>query len=470
MSTTKTLSESHPIKTFLETTSVKGVPRMMKSQSVTLCLLWFTSVVLGAGIAAYFLAKLFILYFSYKVTVSIEEKHVTDIGFPSLTLCNLDPLANTNTSAEQLQQALNMYNQYIKTGNNSRDDNKYLLADAIDTATLFVNFVYDRHPRLHARNFIVTCLWDTNVWDTEDDCLLTMAMRVYEAQYGYCFTFEPPQTTSQVYGFSSILYIDDSIEVTLPSYALQMHRSFATGVVLTAHRKETLPLIDDGIILPAGMSSEVRISVSQREKLPSPFSSCEYTHHLPVSENYAYTHKTCHKLCLQNNVINDCGCVDNLLPAVPSQLQSDINYCRKIDNVQNMEDILRFISNISQCIDHKDESLCYDMCPIECIDHRYELTRSQIEWPHPTSQIAFYDSYIRGKLYEDRFHAYANLSASLGTGNAIPHLHNVLKKETIMRDNFLEASKTIGRRKFQPLFFVYCIVFCTTMYRLTHWN
>ena len=111
MSTTKTVPESHPVKTFLETTSVKGVPRMMKSRSVTLCLLWFTSVVLGAAIAAYFLAKLLILYFNYTVTVSIEEQMVTNIGFPSLTLCNLNALANTNISADELQEALNMYDR-----------------------------------------------------------------------------------------------------------------------------------------------------------------------------------------------------------------------------------------------------------------------------------------------------------------------------------------------------------------------
>ena len=412
----------------------------MKSKSVTLRLLWFTSVVLGAGIAVYFLANLFILYFSYKVTVSIEERLMTDVGFPSLTLCNLDPLANTNTSADELQYAADVYNRYIKTHNNSTEDNKYLLIDAIDQSTLFVNFVYDRQPELYARNFVVTCQWDTAARNTEDDCLSSMKMHVFQTQYGYCFTFEPPQNTSQVNGFSAILYIDDSIEVAVPSYALQMHRSFATGVVLTAHRKETLPLIDEGIVLPVGMSSEVSISVSQRKKLPKPYSSCEYAPHLPVTENYAYTKETCHQLCLQNKFIQDCGCVDNFLLAMPSQLQDGVSYCRTAHKMHDVEDILRLIANFSRCIDPSHESLCYDMCPMECIDHRYELTTSEIEWPHPTSQIAFYNSYIRGKPYEDRFQAYANLSASLDRGNKIPHLYNALRKETIMKDNFVEAS------------------------------
>ena len=314
-----------------------------------------------------------------------------------------------------------------------------------------MNFVYYEESESYARNFVVTCLWDSDGLESEDECLSSVEMRVYQAQYGYCFTFDPPHNTTHVDGFSSILYIDDSVEVAMPLYAIKPYRAFATGAVLTAHQKKTLPLIEDGIILPAGMSSEVGISVSRREKLPPPFSTCAYEPQLPVSENYAYTQETCNQLCSQNEIIQDCGCVDNFLLAVPSQFQDDVHYCRKIEKEQ---DILRSIVHTSLCIDTQSHyrHMCDDFCPIECIENRYELTRSEIEWPHPTSQIAFYNAYILGKPYEERFQAYANLSASLVRGNRMPHLYDVLKKETLMKDNFLEVSITKCLYTTQTLF------------------
>ena len=440
MAAEKTTQEAHPVKTFLETTSVKGVPRMMKSQRVTFRLLWGISVLLGTGIAAYFLTKLFMLYFSRKVTISVEEKLVTNTDFPSLTVCNLDPLANTNIDANFLQGFLDSYRQYVQEPTGEIDG--YMVAESTDPSVLFVNLVDYEKPGLKPRNFVVTCRWDTESWETEEDCLSSMEMRVYQAKYGNCFTFEAPEDTSGINGFSAILYIDDSIEVAMPSFALRMERSFATGAVLTAHGRDSLPDIDTGIILSTGMSSEVGISVTRRVKLPYPFSDCEHTPSMPVSENYAYTQETCWHLCYQNKVIQECDCADSLVLSAVSQLGNDITYCVKVGGNIDVGAAL----NRSLCMRYwssRTSLVCDDVCPDKCIDHRYQLTKAEITWPHPTSQIAFYDAYIHGKPYEDRFHFYNNLSARLARGEEIPRFYDMLRKETTMRDNFLEVSSEL---------------------------
>ena len=258
-----------------------------------------------------------------------------------------------------------------------------------------------------------------------------MELRVYQARYGYCFTFEAPQRNNHIYGFSAILYIDNSIEVVMPLFVLRLQRSFAKGAVLTAHRRGSLPNIDNGIILSVGMSSEVGISMTRRQKLPSPFSRCEYAPSMPVREDYAYTRATCKALCYQNIVISECGCADSLALLVPSQLENDINYCTWVDRSRILGDNIRSMANLSLCLRYlsSQTSLCHDVCPDECMDHRYDLTRAEIEWPHPTSQIAFYDAYIRGKPYEDRFQAYANLSASMNKGERISDLYDKLGRK-----------------------------------------
>ena len=443
--TKKSIPEAHPVKAFLETTSVKGVPRMMKSQSVLSRLLWGISVLSGATIAMFLLTKLFTLYFSHKVTMSITESAVVDGDFPSLTLCNLNPIANTNAEFETdlMKESFENYRRYIKGPYANNKIHRYVLAEASDPYMLFVNFVHGDQAERNVTNFVVTCQWDTASWATEEDCLLSKKLHLYEAQYGYCFTFEPPDDAGHIYGFSAILYIDDSIEVAMPSFFLRLERSFATGAVLTAHRRNTLPDIGGGIILSAGTSSEIGIFSYRRRKLPEPFSQCEYTPRMPVSENYSYTRETCRALCYQNKYVQECGCVDSMELMVPSQLGARTQFCGRVDVMANAADYMQLFSNQTLCLRHwfTDISLCDEACPIECIEDRYELTRAEIEWPHPTSQIAFYDAYIHGKPYEERFKLYANLSATMDRRGKIPRLYDILRKETSMANNFLEVCR-----------------------------
>ena len=414
----------------------------MKAQSPIFRLLWGISVLLGTGIAAYFLTKLFILYFSRKVTISVDEKLATNTDFPSLTLCNLNPLANTPLDGGFLRDSLEVFRQYITSPDTRNEIDKYTLSEMTDPAAMYVNFVHNSGLELNAQNFVVTCRWDAESWETEPDCLLSMEMHVYQAKYGYCFTFEPPQNAGHISSFSAILYIDDSIEVAVPLFVLRTERTFATGAVLTAHRRDTLPDIDGGIILSAGTSSEVGISITRRKKLPNPFSQCEYKSNMPVVDNYAYTRGTCKALCYQEKVISECGCVDSLALSMPSQFENGVQYCNWVDISRPIDHNAQSIANLTSCLRFWSSriSLCDDVCPDECNDHRYELTRAEIEWPHPTSQIAFYDAYIRGKPYEERFQAYGNLSVSLGRGGKIPDLYDILWKERKMGNNFLEVS------------------------------
>ena len=449
MSTKKDIPDDHPVKAFLETTSVKGVPRMMKSHFLLSRILWGIGVLLGATIAVYLLTKLSTLYLSHKVTLSIAERLVASNDFPSLTLCNLNPIANTNQEVQfvSVEESLEKYRRYIKGLSTSNKVEKYVLDEVTDPYVLFVNFFHGEQAEQYAEHFIVTCQWHTTSSTTEEDCLSSKKLQLYEAQYGYCFTFEPPQNTGRMLGFSAILYIDDSIEMAMPWFALRMERSFAKGAVLAAHRRNSLPDIDGGIILSAGTSSEVGIFAHRREKLSEPFTKCKYTPKMPVTENYSYTCGTCRVLCYQNKVVQECGCVDSMELMVPFQLGTGTQFCGRVDEMAEMGDFVQFFSNQKLCLRHwfSNTSLCHDACPTECADDHYKLTRSQIEWPHPTSQIAFYDAYIHGKPYKERFQVYGNLSAAMDRGGKIPYLYDILRKEESLKNNFLEVGIVADR-------------------------
>ena len=438
--------EVHPVKTFLETTSVKGVPRMMKSRHVIFRVLWALAVLLGAGIAIYFLVELFRLYYSYKVTMSVKELQEQNLEFPSLTLCNLNPLGNTERNATEIEMCFYEFAEFTGYGHFS-EELRYVMGQALDMSTLFVNFAQDDGTL--ARNFVVSCRWDADVLESESSCVEDAEMNVFQTTYGNCFTFNPPENSSYVYGFSAILYLDDTLGVNLPSVELNLARPFAAGAVLTTHQRHTLPNMEHGLVLSAGISSEVHLSLSRRIQLPPPYSNCSPQPTLPLNEtsDYIYTQDTCIALCYQNEIVRRCSCRDGSLLSIKSQFPSGVPYCRAFSQTSSVTEGYYLFANRSLCIRSvfMDFS-CDKQCPTSCHEERYVPTLAPIIWPHPTMQLAFYTNYISQKPYKEAFRFYGTLSAMQDQGNTTPaYLFEMLRQNALVRDNFLQVRGSGGK-------------------------
>ena len=91
-------------KQFCLTTSVKGIPRAVKSKTKLIRVLWSVCVV-GFLVMAFFqTAALTIEYLSHGVTTSLVEYQVDFLGhtdhsvqLPDITLCNTNPFAGNGT-------------------------------------------------------------------------------------------------------------------------------------------------------------------------------------------------------------------------------------------------------------------------------------------------------------------------------------------------------------------------------------
>ena len=402
--------------------------------------LWVMGVLLGASIAFYFLVRLFVLYFSYEITMSTNEVVMSDIEFPSLTVCNLNPLANTNIQLQQLVHGFDEFRNVTNRLDNSEDDIRYLYGEVLTPANIFANLGLDGWMR--ARDFVVSCRWDGDLFLDESSCMSSVHMHLYQTNYGYCFTLDPPANSSITRGFAGIFYLDDSLGVSVPSFELNMARSFASGALLVAHQRGSLPNFEDGIVLSAGRSSEIHIYLQQRIRLSEPYSDCDPEPGLPVEENHLYTFEACWALCNQNEIIQRCGCVDGITLSTESQLVQNYTYCAIVDrNIPDMERVEVF-TNRSMCIRSVfgNALLCESTCPVQCIEKGYKLTSAEISWPHPMTQLAFYDRYIRGKRYQNRFQLYGNLSEKLAHGTReFTDTYNLLKQRTEIEENFLEV-------------------------------
>lgn len=404
----------------------------MKSKNYIFRVLWVLAVVTGAALALYFLSKLFILYFSYKVTISVQEHREVPVTFPSVTLCNLNPMANTAISSDDLSLYFELIMPYLTDRNISRQD-RFLLANMLEPSTIFENTVQYIQSN-NSDDFLVTCRWSSDDFD-EDGCIQSARRHIYSTDVGYCLTLDPPINTSYIDGFSAILYIDDSLEVTMPLFELTLARPVSAGALVSVHHTGALPDLTRSAILSVGESTNVELKLTRRLRLPTPYSNCTENDVFAAEVQYEYTQASCVELCFQRHIVEKCGCLYGLLLA-SEDMQNHSEYCGVLDDNPDDELVGILFLNRTTCVDQilLETALCDDECLTPCREDRYEMTWSGIAWPHAIYQMTFWDTYVRNQSYSSRFQVYEELS-HLNTSE----LYDRVKSETGIIENFLQV-------------------------------
>ena len=81
---------SGPFVTFATTTTIKGIPKVLNSDTQFLRFLWLCCVVIGLSVSIYLIYGILDSYFSYQTTMVIHEKMVNP-EFPDVTVCKTNP-------------------------------------------------------------------------------------------------------------------------------------------------------------------------------------------------------------------------------------------------------------------------------------------------------------------------------------------------------------------------------------------
>ena len=388
------------LHTFLLTTSIKGVPRLTKARRPLFRALWFVFVLSGSAITLYLVTRLFIQFCTNGVTIMITEERDDSLTFPTITLCNLNPLGNTNMTQDHMAT-------YMEAIRRTRERGHLNKGHLFDPETLFANAVtYLNNATAH--QFLVACQW--HVWPNGSEICQAenSQMFMYQARLGYCFTINPPVTQGFVSGFSAILYLDDSLQIKVPFYELTINPPITLGASLFVHQRKTLPNLSQGAVLLAGRNSHVKIRVQQRIRQPHPYSNCTRQAVLPQALEYSYTQKSCLDLCSQTYFINKCRCIGDQAIFVPTL----VGYigeplCGTI-STENMTQSLQHFSQEQRCL--RDVLVmprhCDDHCPVACEENRYQLTTDSTVWPHNAFRMAFWREYIINSTYSHRFEVF----------------------------------------------------------------
>lgn len=83
------------VRRFCDTTSVKGVPKLMRARGPIRRALWTSCVLLGAAMATYQSYILLKVYCDFETSTSVEFIN-RDASFPDVTICKTNPPPDIN--------------------------------------------------------------------------------------------------------------------------------------------------------------------------------------------------------------------------------------------------------------------------------------------------------------------------------------------------------------------------------------
>ncbi|CAF1028750.1 unnamed protein product [Brachionus calyciflorus] len=391
----------------IEFSTSHGFPNIVRSESFILKLMWILCLLLSSGYCAYCLTKSFQDYFSYETDTLLRFKRVSQIEFPTITICNkfATDLSRSNEVTELAKSGyiklkseftdLTKFNEFFKRVDYYFKYNSIEYKDRFN----FVGFDIDK--------MLLNCNFNFK------ECNSSNFKLFFSSTYGLCYQFNADKTNirkisspGKKAGLSLELFIG------YPSKDYDLYKSY--GAHLFIHNSSTIPSSEfEGISLSTGHETDVILSKTYFQKLPKPFSDCaqdsnssEYIHSDLYRETIKlfgqYDQKSCINLCYHKYIFDECGCY-----------YPDLNINKNLTRICDSDIGFECYSNHSAS--YRESKICIECiekCPEECESIKYSLQISHANYPTPfyADFLMTYDALINNG--SRNFISYSNVKES----------------------------------------------------------
>lgn len=177
------------VKEWTRVSKIHGVDRLVISHSLLLKLVWLFFLIALTAIALYLVSKTIMEYTRYEVKSRIREVYKQDMEFPTVTLCNSNPLA-TPDAIEYIRSKLN--SKYNVTVENYQDYYANVKSGVISSTEIDYLFYEMSNPRFNKtllQSFgypFLSCTYSSHDCVMDEDIFWQ-----FDLENGYCFKFNP---------------------------------------------------------------------------------------------------------------------------------------------------------------------------------------------------------------------------------------------------------------------------------------
>lgn len=386
-------SKSEYISLILKTlvdSKTHGISNILKANNRIIRVIWIMCFLASASYCTYELVIAILTYLKFDVISSSITIYEAPTLFPAVDFCNLIPYKAYSVERE-ITNILSKYNAFPTNFSNSKnytDTTSDLIRSNL--AKLAINKSFNLFKNGYKlENMLISCYYERK------SCALKDFYYFNDYNYGNCFSFNLGKTNEA--GNSNISNkeilpanfpgADDGLQLELyVGNIYNQQYSYKSGIRLNVHNQSILSFPkDEGINVPTGLQTDIVIKRTIISHLSSPYSNClkdpvDYTQNVILktmlnnftSATSVYKQSYCLKVCLQQYIINYCGCYDYSFPILNT---TNLRGCFELNEI----DCIR--STYLKYIKNNQDNYCYAMCPIECNEIQYDLQISTSSYP-----------------------------------------------------------------------------------------
>lgn len=356
---------------FLNSSTVHGLSKIGGTKNPIQKVVWSLVVLVLVCGSLQQSILLLIDFFEYKTYLVTKEIQVSQIKFPSVTLCNLN-----NYQSSKINRHFPAEDVFQKAINDSVHGNKSVsevrkLMEVFWSGLETSNFTKIKEMRSGSDSMLLKPIHDWCNWAILSGCSPNDFTDFFvHSTAGFCKTFNIAGNYTQklagsLSGFRVTLYLNQT------DYANLIPLDSGAGVQVLVHPQDVYPSPTlDGIFVPPGHLAHISIerTVLQRSVAPYP-SKCSKKVTNEVFPG-RYTVAACRETCFQQKFYKMCGVMDAAF-LFHQESKSDINFASH-PSVGNC--ILKFFTFV---LDGK----LYCDCPLPCYEEQFTTSTSYSSWP-----------------------------------------------------------------------------------------
>ncbi|GFN84460.1 FMRFamide-gated na+ channel [Plakobranchus ocellatus] len=310
-----------------------GLAKIVTSRDTKRKVIWALLVIVGFTAATLQLSLLVRKYLQFQVVELSEIKDSMPVEYPSVTVCNIDPLSIRKVTLHKNDNTpLIRWLQFIQTY-------RFHHMSFFQSIRAFYENLGEQAKQLShiLSDMLIHCRFNREV------CKVENFTSFFDGNYFNCFTFNGGQLRDQLQmhatgpenGLSLIISVEkfDPVPTVYGIYNFENNILHSAGIRVVVHAPGSMPSpVDHGFDIPPGYSSSVGLKAVLHTRLSEPYGNCTEKA-LEGIQTYRNTFFACLQLCKQRLIIKRCKCKSSALPEVQAE---NVTFCGSIVDWPNI--------------------------------------------------------------------------------------------------------------------------------------
>lgn len=361
---------------WVDSTTIHDLHKVFGDNNNWQKIFWSLSLLISVSVCSYLISKSITEYLGFEVNSKIRIYSVSNLEFPSVTICNKNSFiydVSNSMHIDQYQENSTFEENFYRRIQN---DGEIKLKIGIHT-----NSTIKKHFGISLQDMILVCTF------AERKCDLDDFEWIYNHYYGNCYRFNGKsrflkRNTSLRHVFKSGkgtgLYLELYSGLLNKNITIAPNYRSDYGFHLLIYNSSINPTFsNEGFDIKMNSLTNIAIKQKFMYQQPVPYSQCEEVDFLKQQDFYKlisktgsdYSRKICLPYCLQEFFLKLCDCNIVNFP----RLNESIPYCQGKNLGCAYGHYYGFIKN------HSAE--CNKKCPLECQTVSYELSTSFANYP-----------------------------------------------------------------------------------------